>query len=384
VRRLGAGAIVAIVIVLGLLWAGFTELNSYSRTDGGTVLVVRNGGFLDDTKIRQVLPINSPRTRTGWFSDEHPYKAQPRYYDTTGDPNGHNAPGQLNVWLKTADGINVGVNGQVRFTLDTGLVKTYDPVRPFTLQPDGTYKANELPRNPDGTGGATLIEIFDNQFGTRTFPTTDADGESIEKAPWDGDLGWTAFLDTQARPQIEGSFTTAIGGTRCVEINPACALVVQSTQAEQDAAAAAAASGQPVGAPDNTVLLRTFEKKVADALTANMTRNLGGPFFTEVTYSAAKIVLDPNVDQQIGAAQAGFAQKAAATAAAQKAAIDADGRYQAAKRDADAAVEKQRGYTTCHDCAQQDLQKIVNDGYKNLPPSITTLAGSGVGVQLQR
>lgn len=380
-RRLGAAAIAIIVIVIAGLWAGVTEANSYSRTDGGTVMVIRNGGFLDDTAIRQVLPINSPRTRTGWFSDEHPYKAQPRYYDTTGDPQGHNAPGQLNVWLKTSDGINVGVFGQVRFTLDTSLVKTYDPVKPFTLQPDGTYKANELSRDQ---GGASLIEIFDNQFGTRTFPTVDSDGKAIEKAPWDGDTGWIAFLDTQARPQIEGAFTTAIGGTRCVTINPACALVVQSTQAEQDAAAAAAATGQPVATVDNTALLRDFEKKVADALTANMTRNLGGPFFTEVTYSAAKIVLDPAVDQQIGAAQAGFAQKAAATAAAQKAAIDADGRYQAARRDADAAVEKQRGYTTCAACADQDLQRIKNEGYKNLPPNLTTLAGDGVGVQLQR
>jgi hypothetical protein len=391
--RLTGRKILAALGVIAVLSIVLLEFNSYSRTDGGTVMVIRNDGPLDDTKIRQVLPINSPRERTGWFSTEHPYFAQGRYYWTTGDPGGGDAPGSVDVWLKTADGVFVGAVGQLQFTLDTRQTDpitkaelTYNPAEPFTLQPDGvTYKPNLMPR---AQGGISLLEAFDNKFGTRQYPVADNPGtedkESGQAAPWEGDTGWNAWLDSQARPQILGAFNQVIGGTKCVTINPSCALVVQSTQAEWDAAATAAASGQPIAAPDNTALLREFEKRVADALTVNMTRNMGGPFFTNITYSVTKIPLDPNVEKQIAAAQTKYAETSAAIAQGQKDQADATARYNVAKTDADANLEKQRGYNGCSDCAQQDMQKLVNEGYKNLPPNLTTLAGNGVGVQLQR
>lgn len=400
-RRLGTGAIIAIVIAIGLLWAGFTELNSYSRTDGGTVMVIRNGGFLDNTAIRQVLPINSPRERTGWFSDEHPYFAQGRYYNTTGNSGGGDAPGTVNVWVKTADGVAVGALGQFQFTLDTRQVDpitkaelTYNPAEPFTLQADGTYKPNLLAR---AEGGISLIEIFDNKFGTRQFPISDdpttEDRDPGQFAPWQGDNGWLAFLDTQARPQMLGAFNQVIGGTKCVAINPSCALVVPSTQAEKDAAAAAAAAGQ--APPDNTALLRDFEGRVAAALTANMTRNMGGPFFANITYSATKVPLDPEVEVRIAQTQAKYAETAAAVAQGQKDAADATARKTVAETDAAARLsvantdaqtnaKKQEGYNTCHDCAAQDMQRLKNEGIKNLPPGVTTLAGSGADVLLNR
>jgi regulator of protease activity HflC (stomatin/prohibitin superfamily) len=171
--------------------------------------------------------------------------------------------------------------------------------------------------------------------------------------------------------------------------------VVQSTQAEKDAAAAAAASGQPVAAPDNTKLLRDFETKVAAALTANMTKNMSAPFFSGITYSASSIRLDPAVDQQIAAAQAKFAETTAAIAQGQKdqadaaarkavAQTDADARKAVATTDADANAEKQRGYASCPACAEQDMQRLRNEGIKNLPPNVTTLVGQGADVLLQR
>lgn len=379
-----------LVLILGAI-IGFVEMSSYSRTDGGHVMVIRNGGPMDNTKIRQVLPINSPRERTGWFSDEHPYPAGGRYYWTTGNPGGGDAPGAVNVWLKTSDGVNVGAIGQYQFTLNTDTTTTYDPLNPFTLQPDGTYKPNNLPRD---VGGASLVEILDNKFGTRTFPITDDpatpdDTESGEAAPWDGDQGWGAFLDSQARPQMLGAFNQVLGGTRCITINPACALVVPSTQAEKDAAAAAAAAGT-TQAVDNTALLRQFETKIADALTVNMTRNLGGPFFSNITYSLTRVVLDPKIDQQIGAAQAKFAETTAAIAQGQKdkadadaraavAATDAQSRLATAATDASANAKKQEGYNSCGTCAEADLIRARGDMLSHLPQG-TTLAGEGTSI----
>jgi hypothetical protein len=389
-RRPSGVALLAIVaLILGAI-AGFIEMGSYSRTDGGHVMVIRNGGPLDNTKIRQVLPINSPRERTGWFSDEHPYPAGGRYYWTTGNPQGGDAPGAVNVWLKTADGVNVGAIGQYQFTLNTDTTTTYDPVNPFTLQPDGTYKPNKMER---AAGGASLVEILDNKFGTRTFPLTDdpntEDKEDGEAAPWDGDEGWGAFLDSQARPQMLGAFNQVLGGTRCVTINPACALVVQASQAEKDAATAAAAAGA-VAPPDNTALIRQFEGKIADALTVNMTRNLGGPFFSNITYSLTRVVLDPKVDAQIGAAQAKFAETTAAIAQGQKdkadadaraavAATDAASRLATASQDALANAKKQEGYNACGTCGEVDVIRARGEMLKNLPQG-TTLAGEGTSI----
>jgi hypothetical protein len=391
-----AAALVAIIVV----GVAILEFNSYSRTDGGTVMVIRNGGALDNTKIRQVLPINSPRERTGWFSDEHPYPAQGRYYWVTGNPGGGDAAGAVNVWLKTADGVNVGAIGQFQFTLNTDLATTYDPANPFTLRddpatPDPTpvWMPNLLPRDK---GGASLIEIFDNKFGTREYPVSDnpatEDKEDGEAAPWDGDKGWNAWLDSQARPQMLGAFNQIVGGTRCVQINPACALVVQSTQAEQDAAANAAAAGTPA-AVDNTTLLRQFENRIADALRDNMTRNMGGPFFSNITFGLTRVPLDPAVDQQIGQAQAKFAERSAAIAQGQKdkaeadarkavAETDANARLAVANTDAQANAKKQEGYNACGTCADVDKYRAKGDMLKNLPPN-TTLAGDA-GVLLTR
>lgn len=405
--KVGATSIVVIVVAIGALIAGFIELNSYSRTDGGTVMVIRNGGPLDNTKIRQVLPINSSRERTGWFSDEHPYYAQGRYYNVTGNPKNpqDTSPdpgGTVNVWLKTRDGVNVGAVGQFQFTLDTNLARTYDPINPFTAVADDpatpqveSYTPNLLPRDK---GGASLIEIMDNKFGTRTFPLNDdpntEDKESGEKAPWDGPEGWLAFLDSQAHPQMLGAFNQVMGGTRCVEINPACALVTQATQAEQDAAAAAAAAGQTAPG-ENTALLRRFEGEIADSLLVNMTRNMGGPFFSHITFSATKFVLDPEVDKRITQTQSKYAERAAAVAQGQKdqadaqaratvAATDANARLAVANTDAAANKVKQDGYNSCQACADQDMQRLRNEGIANLPKGVTTLAGTGADVLLSR
>src|SRR4051812_27811053 len=70
----GIGAVVGAIV-------GGIALTSFSRTDGGTTMVIRNGGPFDSQDVRQVLPPASPRTYSGMFSDEHPYPAQQRFYD---------------------------------------------------------------------------------------------------------------------------------------------------------------------------------------------------------------------------------------------------------------------------------------------------------------
>jgi hypothetical protein len=81
-------ALIGTGVVVGAIVGGIA-LTSFSRTDGGTTMVIRNGGPFDSQDVRQVLSPASPRTYSGMFSDEHPYPAQQRFYDIV--PGGDDA-----------------------------------------------------------------------------------------------------------------------------------------------------------------------------------------------------------------------------------------------------------------------------------------------------
>jgi len=134
-------AVIAL-LVFGAIF-GIAAWLQFDKTDGGQIAVVRNGGPFDNNNIRQVIQPASSLTWTGWWSSTHKYPAQQRFYTITADPNAGDKTGVDVEQIPTSDGVEVGIQGTVYFTLN---------------------------RDP-----ATL-KSFDNKYGTRTYKVTSGTG----------------------------------------------------------------------------------------------------------------------------------------------------------------------------------------------------------------
>jgi len=319
----GAGLFKKTLILLGVIIAvivaGIVLLGGYGSTDGGHIAIVRNGGPLDNTQIRQVVQPGSGRTRIGLNSTMHPYPTSQRFFTISSTGN---ADANESVTVPTADGVNVGVEGTAYFTINTS--------------PDNDY---------------AVLKAFDNAYGTRKFKCT---GSGDSRDLWDGDTGFSCFLDQIFSPVINNDLRTSIGDVKCSDLVSSCSLVQNST---------AAIDPSKVG--QGNVNLANIEKNISSSLTSDLNATLGGPYFQNVKFNLAKIDLDPAVQKAISTAQASFADVSQAQADLKKAQIEAQ-----------ANAAKQRGYTSCPVCAQQDL-------LAKLPQGITVFApGNGSGISL--
>jgi hypothetical protein len=315
------GWLVVVAVIIGAVF-GYLALTSFSRTDGGTTMVIRNGGPFDSQDIRQVLAPASPRTYTGMFSEEHPYPAQQRFYDIV--PVGDDTPG-VNVYrTPTSDGVDVGLTARLNFRLNTA-----EPV----------------------------LRAFDDAYGTRSFQVP---GTDERLAVWEGDAGFGAFLDVVIKPVLEETLRQQIGTVDCAELQASCALVQNSTP-EQVANAAAAGQGA-----NNAEVLQRIQTNVQTALATNINRALGGDFLTNISFSLTGVDLPAQLRERIEAAQAEFAGASAAQA-----------RLNQARLDADANAERQRGYLACNVCAQIDLLREQGEAQRKANEA---LQGSGVTV----
>ena len=99
----GATGLVVLVVALAGLFAGF------DKTSGGEVGVVRNGGWFDNNRIRQVIGPGSGLTWTGFWSTTHKYPAQQRFYTMTADPQRGGRPGVDLVRTPSSDGVELGI-----------------------------------------------------------------------------------------------------------------------------------------------------------------------------------------------------------------------------------------------------------------------------------
>lgn len=298
------GALVALVaVIVGLVGV----FSGYTKTDGGHVAVVRNGGWFDDNQVRGVIPAGSSLTWIGFWSSTHEYPAQQRYYTITGDAKRGDRPGVDVVNVPTSDGVEMGIEGTIYFTLNL----------------------NE----------ASLTE-FDNKFGTRQFPGVDGK----LRYPWDGDEGWSSFLDNIMRPVIDNDLRTQINTFKCVELVSSCALL----KGGQDAAAALS---QNNGQANNVSIA-----KVQDAINSSLAKDLhdmlGGDFFENIKFNLSKPSLPQAVQDSVTAAQAAQANLVKAQA------------------DAAANAARQEGYNKCPTCAQIDIMKAI-------PPTVTVYAPGG-------
>jgi regulator of protease activity HflC (stomatin/prohibitin superfamily) len=311
---------VIVVAAVAVVIAGLTALGAgYGSTDGGHIAIVRNGGPLDNTKIRQVVLPGSGRTRIGLNSTMHKYPTSQRFFTISSSGN---ADANESVTVPTADGVNVGVEGTAYFTLNTSSGDDY-----------------------------AVLKAFDNAYGTRQFKCT---GSNTSRDLWDGDTGFSCFLDQIFSPVINNDLRTSIGDVKCSDLVSSCSLVQNST---------AAIDPSKVG--QGNVNLANIEKNISASLTSDLNSTLGGDYFQNVKFNLAKIDLDAAVQKAISTAQASFADVSQAQADLKKAQIEAQ-----------ANAAKQKGYTSCPVCAQQDL-------LAKLPQGITVFApGNNSGISL--
>lgn len=327
----GLLAVLAIFVGLPALWGFFT---SFESTDGGHIAVVRNGGWFDNTSIRQVLPANSPRTSIGLWSSMHEYPTSERYYDIT--PDGGQTLTSDAFSTPTKDGVAVGLKARFNFKLDV----------------------------TDIGGDASVIRAFDNNFGVRQFTAPPANpGDSPTKYyPYEGDPGFEAFLSTLVKPVIEATLRQQIGNVNCEELYSSCALV-QNPNA-QVAAATATTS--------NSATIQKIQDAIDAAFLDNVNSQLGGKYFTAVKVSITGVRPPDQVTQKIADIQTARAGVALSTANAAQAAADAQ-----------ANINKQNGYNACAVCGQIDLVKAQGDALAKLPPSVTVYApGGGSGINI--
>ena len=104
--RLGLAAAGGVVVVAALA-LGIVALGSFEKTQGGEIAVIRNGGPLDNNKVRQVIQPASARTYSGLFSKAHHYPAQQRLYTITADESDGDRAGVNVEQVPTADGVEV-------------------------------------------------------------------------------------------------------------------------------------------------------------------------------------------------------------------------------------------------------------------------------------
>ncbi len=306
-------AVLFVVVVPGIAYAaGFT------KADGGHVIVVRNGGAFDDNSIRQVIQPNSSLTSTGLYSAEHPYPSTQRNFKVSGQPD---ADSNEVINVPTKDGVLVGVEGTFYFDVN------------YTDE--------------------AVMKAFDDKFGTRTYPGI---GGGAVYA-WDGEAGWSAFLNFTLGNLVQNVLRQEIGNVECADLVASCALAQNSTAQAAAAVVAAAAEGS------GNQTINQVQAAVNDGFTRDIDDVLGMPILVNPRFVLSKVDLPDNVQQAINQAQAAFAGVTESQAALQRAQVDAQ---------ADAA--RQTGYTSCPTCAQIDILKA-------LPGGLTTYApGQGFAV----
>ena len=305
------------VVVILLLTAVSTFFASWGRAEAGQVGVIRNGGWVGDRNIRQVLDPGSGLTWTGLWSSAHDYPAQQRFYTITSAANRGDRPGVDVVQTPSSDGVDMGIEGTLYFSLNLD------------------HK---------------VLRSFDDKFGTREF--TGADG--VARHAYDGDAGWSTFLDQIVRPVIDNDLRQQISGFRCSELVSSCALV-QNT-------APGAATGTPNGTANNGNIAKVQEA-INSSLAQDLKTMLGDEFLVDLHFNLVKISLPANVQAAVDKADAAYA-----------AVSESQARVAQAQADAAANAARQKGYEACPACAQIDIMKAI-------PPTITTFApGAGFAI----
>jgi regulator of protease activity HflC (stomatin/prohibitin superfamily) len=308
----GTLSLILLLFVLGSIHG------SFAKTSAGQIGVVRNGGPLDNNQIRGVLQPGSGLHWIGFRSKVHKYPSQQRFYTITADAGRGDRTGVDVEHDPTSDGVEVGVEGTIYFTLNQDV---------------------------------DVLRRFDDKFGTRQYRGAD---DALRYA-WDGEDGWNSFLDQIVRPVISNNFRETLGGYRCVELLSSC-VYVQNTGNAQNVQ-------QILAGAKNNVNLTKVQNAVGESLVNDVNSTLDGPFLTGIRVNLVRLTLPQTLQKAVEDAQASFAAISSAQATVAK-----------ARAEAEANRQRQAGYNACPVCGQIDTLKAI-------PPTITTFApGSGFSI----
>lgn len=280
---------VLIVLVIGLNF-----LTKFKAVDQGHVCVVREGGPFDGRSIAQVRQPGSGVTNIGLFNKQFCFPATQRNYIISNDPRLADSKTVDSLTVSTLDAVNVGVEGQALFELNT---------------------------DPD------VVKLFYRKYGARTY-----NGQH----PYDGDSGWSSFLQVYVRPALETSLREAIGEFNCTELNNTCQYVTNADEALKG----------NVKQVSNTQNLQKAADRIQSQLTDNVNQILGGKFFDNIRwqFSGRGITFSPAVQNQITAAQTKRTEVATQRLEAQRQVAEAVGLRQVADQQAKAIELKAKAY----------------------------------------
>lgn len=315
IRITAASAVGLIAVVFGFP-ALFGLFGAWQNVDAGHIAVLRNGGMFSDSNVRGFLDPASSLSYTGIFSTEHIYPAQQRTYTISANPSQGDVAGVDVVQTPSKDGVEMGIQGTLYYSLNL---------------------------NHQALGQ------FDNLYGTRSYTEN---GSAFHA--YDGDQGWSAFMDVVVRPILNNDLREQIAKVSCAQLDSACALVQDSTQV-----AAAKVAG------NNNGNIAAVQNAINQSLQSDIDTQLGGNFLAGLRFNISQVSLPSNVQTAVDAAQAAFAQVSQSQAQVQQAQLQAQ-----------ANAAKQAGYAACPACE-------VIDELKALPPNLTTYApGSGTGIAI--
>ncbi|WP_214415334.1 SPFH domain-containing protein [Sphaerisporangium fuscum] len=292
-----AALIAAVVTTIGLF-------HGFDSTNGGEVAVIRDGGPLDDNRVRDVIDPGSGLTWTGWWSQVHKYPAQQRFYTITADAKRSTLLGVDVVTVPSSDGVNMGIEGTLYFSMNLD---------------------------------HQTLKLFDDKFGTRRFRGQDNE----MRYAWDGEEGWSGFFGQAIRPVIDNALRSQVGAFRCAELVSSCAFVESGAQQK----------AIRLAPQDNNATLTKVQNAINSTLERDVQQMLGARFLVDLKFNLVRVTLPAQVQAAVDRSQAAFAAVAEAQAT-----------VASARAQAEANKVRQDGYNKCGTCAEIEKLKALPQG----------------------
>ncbi len=309
---LGTGLAVVVGLVMLLNWVA-----AFKSVGPGEVCVVQEGGPIDGRDVAEVRQAAGGVRNIGIFNKQRCFPSTERNYIISANQQEADARTIDFVEVPTADAVNVRIEGQALFRLNT------EP--------------------------KVVSELY-RKFGVRTF-----DGLH----PYDGDEGWRAFLAQQFRPILDNALREAIGEYRCVQLNNTCQYVQNAEEAVRGEVEEIK-TGQTLAAA---------QEDIARTLEADLDETLGGPYFEGVKFRLRGVKFDPEVQAKVTAAQAARTELATAKLEAQR-------RVEQAVGDRRVAEQKSLAIRATQNAYRGNPAQARIDAIRSLPQNLSALGGN--------
>lgn len=296
------GIALGVFLILVVFVGACASVTSFKGVEPAEACIVKEGGPFDGRSIKEVRqPAEGPKF-IGPFNKQQCFPATERQIRLTDNDQGDRDEAAYKT--PTVDAVQVHIDGQLRFALNT---------------------------DPD------TLKDFYRRYGVRTF-----DG----KHPYDGDEGWTNFLRAVVIPILQTSIREVVGEYPCIELNNQCQYV-------QNIEAATKGDVKQVHQK-----LEIIGSTIAEKFQANLKATLGGDYFDpqRIRFNLVRAGFDPSVQREITASQAKRAELAKAQLEAQRQQREAHGKLLVARENAKAIQVKARSYS--HNPDQAAIDKL--------------------------